>query len=183
MKKYFVIFVALFTSCVIPINASKYGKGGENASQYVCGQVPELRDDIKSAEATAEDSLLTDRMLAFGQMQFAKAGANFWQEKITKEQYQYIIDSTANVLQDVQNSWIYGATVNDSLRKESKYKYNWAKVYTVTIKMNSGVIKSVRVLMDNDGETPRMTEKQFERELRGYSERIMQAQRDINTYY
>lgn len=183
MKKYFVVFVTFFTIGLSQAHAGNYGKGGENAAQYVREQIPELRYDIESVEATAEDSLLTDRMLALGQVQFAKAGTNFWQDKITKEQYQYIVDSTANALQDVQDSWIYGAVVNDSLRRVNKYRYNWAKVYTVTVKMKSGVTKTVRVLMDKDGETPRMTEKQFEQRLRGYSDRIIEAQRDINTNY
>lgn len=179
MKKICIALIVLFLIGCGQVTISKYGQGGKNAAQYVREQVSENREDIESLEATAEDSLLTDRMLSFGQVQFAKAGADFWQDKISREQYQHIIDSTAQALQDVQNSWLYGIVVNDSLRKLKKYEYNWAKVYTVTIKMKSGVEMEVRILMDNDGITPRMTEKQFGQELQEYTDKMIEAQRDI----
>lgn len=179
MKKIFITLIVLSVIGCGQIIVSKYGQGGKNAVQYVREQVPELREDIESLEATAEDSLLTDRMLSFGKVQFAKAGADFWQDEISREQYQNILDSTSQVLQDVQNSWIYGIVVNDSLRRLKKYEYNWAKVYTVTIKMKSGVEKKVRILMDNDGITPRMTEKQFSIKLQEYTDKMIEAQRDI----
>lgn len=179
MKKTCIALIVIILIGCGQVTISKYGQGGINAAQYVREQASENREDIESLETTSEDSLLTDRMLSFGQVQFAKSGADFWQDKISRDQYQQIIDSTAQALQDVQNSWLYGIVVNDSLRKLKKYEYNWAKVYTVTIKMKSGVENEVRILMDNDGITPRMTEKQFSQELQEYTDKIIEAQRDI----
>ena len=180
MKKILISLLVLsLFGCSRVSSLNNYGQGGKNASQYVLQQVPELSEYIESVAATKEDSLLTDRMLAFGQVQFAKAGTDYWQDKICRKQYQHIIDSTAQALQDVQNSWIYGDIVNDSLKTLTKYINNWAKVYTVTVKMKSGVEKMVRVLMDGDGITPRMTEQQFSTKLDDYSNRILEAQRDI----
>lgn len=179
MKKFLVTLITLSLIGCGQVGVNKFGQGGKNAAQYVHEQVPNLKEDIESMETTAEDSLLTDRMLSLGQLQFAQAGADFWQDKINREQYQDIIDNTSQALQDVQNSWLYGVVVNDSLRKLEKYEYNWAKVYTVTIHMKSGVKKDVRVLMDQDGTTPRMTEDQFGMELHEYTDKILEAQRDI----
>lgn len=179
MKKFLITLITLSLIGCNQMSVNKYGQGGKNAAQYLREQVSNLDEDIESIETTAEDSLLTDRMLSFGQVQFAKAGADFWQDRINREQYQDIIDNTSQALQDVQNSWLYGIVVNDSLRKLSKYEYNWAKVYTVTIRMKSGVEKEVRVLMDQDGITPRMTEKQFGEELQEYTDKMVEAQRDI----
>ena len=179
MKKFLVTFITLSLIGCNQVSDNKYDQGGKNAAQFVREQVSNLEEGIESIETTAEDSLLTDRMLSLGQVQFAKAGADFWQDRINREQYQNIIDNTSQALQDVQNSWLYGIVVNDSLRKLAKYEDNWAKVYTVTIQMKSGEKKEVRVLMDQDGITPRMTENQFGKELQEYTDKILEAQRDI----
>lgn len=182
MKKVSSILIVLTLIGCGQVTISKYGQGGKNAAQYVREQMPELRDDIESLETTGEDSLLTDRMLSYGRVQFSQARVDFSEDNINREQYQQIIDSTANVLRDVRNSWIYGIVVNDSLRKLKQYEDNWAKVYTVTVKMKSGVEKEFRILMDNDGITPRMTQKEFGQKLQEYSDMIIEAQRDIYRY-
>lgn len=179
MKKFFITLLTVALTGCDQVSVNKFGRGGKNASQYVREQISNPKEDIVSIEATAEDSLLTDRLLSFGQVQFAKAGADFWQDIINRKQYQDIIDNTSQALKDVQNSWLYGIVVNDSLRKLAKYEDNWAKVYTVTIQMKSGEKKEVRVLMDQDGITPRMTENQFGKELQEYTDKILEAQRDI----
>jgi hypothetical protein len=178
MKKSIIVAIAVMLMGCGQIS-SKFGQGGKNAAQFVKEQVPQLKEDIESFETIAEDSLLTDRMLSLGSVQQARTNAEFWEGKISRDQYQQFIDSTSNVLQDVQYSWQFSNVVNDSLKKLTKYQYNWAKVYTVRVKMKSGVEKDVRVLMDQDGITPRMTEKQFGEELQEYTDKMIQAQRDI----
>lgn len=157
----------------------EWGQGGVNACQFVQEQVPELREDIESIKIIEEDSLLGDLMLSWGQASFVKAGRDFWQGNINKVEYQHIIDSTCQVLQDVQNSWSFGNVVNDSLKQLTKYDGCWRKVYKVLVTMNSGVSKSPRVLMDTDGITPRMLEKDFEHQLQQYADDIEQAKRDV----
>ena len=178
MKKIYVTLIVLSMIGCSQAN-NQYGQGGKNAIQYIREFSPELKENIVSIDVTKEDSLLTDRTLAFGQVQFVKAGADYWQDLISRKQYQHIIDSTTQAIQDVQNSWQYGNVVNDSLRTLSKYKYNWAKVYTITFRMKSGYEESVRVLMDKDGITPRMTEIDFDDKLQQYTDQVIKAQRDI----
>ena len=179
MKKDFLVLFALLLTACNQTSSNEFGQGGQNAAQFVREQIPEIRDDIETIKTTKEDSLMTDRIVSFGQIQFAKAGSDYWEDKISREQYQSIIDSSANVLQDIQYSWQFSNVINDSLKQLSKYNNNWAKVYTVTVKMKSGIEKEVRILMDNDGITPRMTEKQFEDEIQDYAKKMSQAQKDI----
>lgn len=179
MKGNLMLFMLCITACnQMPSNG--FGQGGKNAAQFVREQTQELKSEIESIETTFEDSLLTDRIVSFGQIQFAKAGTDYWEDKITSEQYQNIIDSSANVIQDIQYSWQFSNVINDSLKLLSKYSDNWAKVYTVTVTIKSGIKKDIRILMDKDGITPRMTEKQFEDELQDYAMKMIQAQKDIH---
>ena len=104
MKGNLMLFMLCITACnQMPSNG--FGQGGKNAAQFVREQTQELKSEIESIETTFEDSLLTDRIVSFGQIQFAKAGTDYWEDKITSEQYQNIIDSSANVIQDIQYSW------------------------------------------------------------------------------
>ncbi|MBR2237528.1 MAG: hypothetical protein IJ887_06595 [Prevotella sp.] len=179
MKKFTITLITLALICCNQVRVNNFGQGGKNAAQYILDQLSDEKEFIESIEVTAEDSLLTDRMLSFGQVQFAIAGADYWQDIINREQYQYIIDSTSQVLQDVQDSWHYSIAVKDSLKKLEKYKDNWAKVYTVKILLKNGYETKIRILMDQDGTTPRMTEDQFNMELKEYTDKISAAQRDI----
>lgn len=178
MRKYsFIVLALFFFGCVQAVN--KYGQGGENALQFVRALALEMQEDVISAEIVNEETLLTDRMLSLGQAQFATASSNYAQGKISRAQYQYLVDSTSLALQDVRNSWQKSNAVNDSLKTLVKYKYNWAKVYTLNVKLGNGETGDIRVLMDKDGITPLMTELQFEDQLQKYSERIIQAQKAI----
>jgi hypothetical protein len=54
----------------------------------------------------------------------------------------------------------------------------WRKVYKVLVTMKSGDTKEPRVLMDNDGITPKMLEMDFGKQLEEYEREIMQANED-----
>ena len=149
--------------------------GGEHACQYVREQVPELREDIECVEVTGTDSLLGDAMLSFGRAEFGRAVLSFSSGEMTRTQYKSFLDSAANVLQDVQNSWQFGDVVNDSLRQLEKYTSVWRTVYKVCVTMKSGQTKNVRVLMDNDGTTPRCLEGAFGDILIEYQRKILSA--------
>ena len=177
-KKVFIGLVGLMGLIGCVDGGMKYGRGGENAIQFVKEQVPELRDDIASVEVIEEDSLLSDVALANDAVRFAMAGADFWQGTISSEEYQRIIDERERLLYDIENSWRYPLVVNDSLKKLGKLENQWRKVYKVLVTMKSGDTKNPRVLMDGDGITPRMMEVDFERLLEEYHREIMQANED-----
>ena len=63
--------------------------------------------------------------------------------------------------------------VNDSLHQQPKYDYQWRKVYKVQVTMKSGDTKTPRVLMDQDGITPRCLEKEFEKTLQEHIGNVM----------
>lgn len=177
-KKVFIGLVGLMGLIGCVDGGMKYGKGGENAIQFVKEQVPGLRDDIASVEVIEEDSLLSDIALVHNAVIFAKAGADFWQGTISREDYQRIIDEREHLLNDIEYSWRFPLVVNDSLKKLSKFDGMWRKVYKVLVTMKSGDTKNPRVLMDVDGITPRMMEVDFGRQLEEYNREIMQANED-----
>ena len=141
-------------------------------------QVPGLRDDIAKVEVIREDSLLSDIALTFSRGSFAKAGVDFWEGNISPDEYQKIIDERAQLLRDIQDSWQFPLVVNDSMKTLSKFDGMWRKVYKVLVTMKSGDTKEPRVLMDNDGITPRMLEMDFGKQLEEYEREIMQANED-----
>lgn len=142
MRKFLFFALLMVVSCM-----GKYGKGGDNAAQFVREQVVGNPDNIASIETILEDSLLGDAFLSF---------------------YQTPADERLKILQDVLDSWLFGIVVNDSLKTLKKYDGVWRKVYTVRVTMKSGVKNDVRVLMDGDGATPRMLERDFDALLHDY---------------
>ena len=171
--------VAMAVSCDQVNN--KYGQGGRNAAQYVKEQVPGLREDIASVEIVEVDTLLSDIALSFSRGSFAKAGADFWEGNISRDEYQKMIEDRAQVLQDIQYSWQFSLVVNDSLKKLSKYDSMWRRVYKVLVTMKSGDTREPRVLMEQDGITPRMLERDFGKQLEEYEHDILQANEDCLT--
>ena len=179
MKKAIIFFVVMtLLSCNDSV-VSKYGKGGQNAVQYLRERTLDVASEIESIEVTGVDTLLSDVLLTFGSVEFARAGADFWDDKISKEDYQENIDIFSQTVTDITNSWMYPMVVNDSLRKLSKYDGAWRVVFEITTTMKSTSTKTTRVLMDNDGITPRMTEKEFTLNMNEWTEKIVEAQRDL----
>ncbi len=175
MKKTFFMTMVLLTTIACDNVSVKYGQGGKHACQFVREQVPELREDIESIEVISEDSLLSDFILFFEERKFMNEKLKFMKEEISKDEFKQIIDDRAKIISDVEDSWLYSTVVNDSLRKLDKYKGVWRKVYNVRLTMKSGVTKESRVLMDNDGVTPRMMEGKFGENIQKYQDEILEA--------
>ena len=102
--------MAMAVSCDQMIN--KYGRGGDNACQYVKEQVPGLREDIASVEVIGEDSLLSDIGLIFGSTMLAKSSAEFQEGTLSKDKFKAIIDSLAHDATDVEYSWRFSNVIN-----------------------------------------------------------------------
>lgn len=187
MKK--ILIFALAAVMVVGCSAGKQGgqaaetdKGAENACQFVKEQVPELREDIESVEVIETDTLLSDIILSFERIRFAEATTKFIDEEISRNEFEKIIQDRELILKDIGYSWDFGIVVNDSLRKLEKYESCWRKVYKVKVTMKSGTTREPRVLMDNDGITPRMLETKFGRELEEYYEDIERARNYLRMY-
>lgn len=181
MKKYLVIaFLLVLTGC--NQTQMKYGQGGKNACQFVKEQVPGLRDDIQDVEVIAEDSLLCDLGMTFGDLTLSKQGAAFLKGEISKEELRATIDSVAKAATDVEYSWRFSNVVNDSLKQLSKYDGMWRKVYTIKVTMKSGTTKEPRVLMDTDGKTPRMMERDMEKAIEEHTKHILEVQEYLWVY-
>lgn len=155
--------------------SNDYGLGGRNACQFIHEQVPELCEDIESVEIAEEDSLLSDAILAFDQARIIEAGTAYLNGEMSREDYQEMVDYYFLVAKDISNSWQFGIVVNDSLHQLSKYESCWRKVYKVKVTMKSGATRDSRVLMENDGTTPRMTEQQFSQQLLEYTKMLLKA--------
>lgn len=170
MKKVILMLLVAMTAC--NTEQMKYGQGGRNACQFVKEQVPELREDITSVEVIEEDSLLSDIGLSFELNRLLKAEGDFYEGKITDSQFEDVISDYAKMANDVEYSWRFSNSINDSLRSIKKYEYMWRKVYTIRVTMKSGSTKEPRVLMDQDGITPRCMEKEFEKDLKDYVDKM-----------
>lgn len=184
MKKIFIAaLVALMAvSCNNGENKNTVDKGAENACQFVKEQIPELREDIASIEVIDVDTLLCDEMLSFTQIEFAKTITDFLNDSISKKEFKEIIELRELVMKDIGNSWEFGIVVNDSLRRLEKYDGCWRKVYKVKVTTKSGTTREPRVLMDRDGETPRMLEMKFGKLFNEYGDEIDRASEYLRMY-
>lgn len=181
MKKYSLVAI-LFILIGCSQTPSKYGLGGRNACQFIKEQVQECHDDIQDIEVVAEDSLLCDLGMTFGDITLSKQGSAFLNGEISKEELSATIDSIAMAATDVENSWRFSNIVNDSLKMLSKYDGIWRKVYTIRINMKSGTTKDFRVLMDTDGITPRMIERDMEKAIEEHTKHILEVQTYLLEY-
>ena len=174
MKKYLAIAILIvLTGC--NQTQMKYGQGGKNACLFVKEQVPELREDISSVEVIGEDSMICDIGLMFGFNRVHEAEMMYYDSKITRSELDQILDSMNLELTFVENSWKYGTPETYG----NKFDGQWRKVYTVRVTMKSGVTKEPRVLMEQDGITPRMIEREFEKKLQNYASELMDVHRRL----
>lgn len=150
-----------------------YGQGGNNACEYVREKSDLDREDIASVDVVGEDSLLGDSWLANDAYMFANATLKYLQGMMSVDDYASIVDERLTLLHDVAGSWDYGRLVNDSLRCLPKYDNVWRRVYVVRVTMKSQTSRDIRVLMENDGVRPRMTEEELIGELDRYNGEIM----------
>lgn len=180
MRKVIVILLVggLLAGCV----RMKYGQGGVNAVQYVKEQVPELRGDIDKVEVVGEDSVLSDYGLIFGKTELARASAEYLEGGISKGEFEHLIDSLEHDASDVDDSWRWGENVNDSLKKIARYDGMWRKVYQVRVTFKSGDTREPRVLMDQDGVTPRMMERDMEEVIKDFINKVFDA-RELMVFY
>ena len=157
----------LLTLALVACNStsSKYGLGGKNAVQFIKEQASGAAQNAESIEVTGEDSLLCDIGLTFGVKDVYKALEKYNNGEISLKEARAVRDSVMHDGADVEDTWKFGSVVTDSLRHLSRYEGQWRKVYTVTIKMKSQTTDEVRVLMEEDGITPRYTDKQFSARL------------------
>lgn len=164
-------FMLLLVSC----GQSGFGMGGSNAEQFIRENAVMLRDDIASVETIREDSVLGDIGIGFQTMELLKAGTNYLQGNITRDDYTQTINEGTLLMKDIQDCWDSPTSVGDSLRRSGKYDGMWRKAYTVEVTMKSSVKKTHIVLMDTDGITPRMTEREFASGLDKFSREIARA--------
>lgn len=174
MKKYLAIAILIvLTGC--NQTQMKYGQGGKNACLFVKEQVPELREDISSVEVIGEDSMICDIGLMFGFNRVHEAEMMYYDSKITRSELDQVLDSMNLELTFVENSWKDGTPETYG----NKFDGQWRKVYTVRVTMKSGVTKEPRVLMEQDGITPRMIEREFEKKLQNYASELMDVHRRL----
>lgn len=175
MRKGLLLFVILVGLSACHTEQSKYGIGGRNACQFVKEQVPGLREDISNIEVIGEDSMICDIGLGFGFDRVYEAEKLYYVDKMSRQELDRVLDSMNLELTFVENSWKYGTPKTYG----NKFDGQWRKVYTVRVTMKSGVIKEPRVLMDQDGTTPRMMEKDFEMKLQKYADDLMNVHRRL----
>ena len=176
MKRIVSITIALM---MVSCNNSNFGRGGDNAEQFVREKAVLVRDDIASVETVREDSVLGDIGIGFQTMQLLKAGTNYLQDNITRDEYAQIINEATLLIKDIQDCWDNPSVAGDSLRSLGKYSGMWRKAYTVEVTMKSSVKKTHVVLMDKDGTTPRMTERDFASRLDDFSRDISRASNNL----
>lgn len=171
--KFILPLVLAFTACMA--EGQKFGQGGNNAAQFVRENYPSVAENAKSIRAVQRDSVLSAQRLINDMARFAIAKNDFLQGKISKKQYNEIVDERILNIHDVEMSWNCGISVNDSLKKLNKYEYGWYVVYTVEAEMKSGVKQQYRVLMQRDGIKPSMTDDQVKYQINKCAEDVMQA--------
>jgi hypothetical protein len=173
MKK--VLLITIMMMMLVSCNQSKFGKGGQNAEQFVREKAVLVREDIATIKTIREYSILSDIGIGFEVNRLLEAGTNYLQGNITRDDYTQTINEATLLMKDIQDCWENPEVVGDSLRRIGKYDGMWRKVYTVEVTMKSSVTTTHSVLMDKDGTTPRLTGNDFAKILNEFSREIARA--------
>lgn len=166
-----LLLLALSAIVIVACNTeqNKYGLGGRNACQFVKEQVPELREEIEKIEVIEEDSIICDIGLVRGMQRLNQVESLYYQNRVTRKDLEFVADSLNLELTFVENCWKSGVPKTYG----NKFDGQWRKVYTIRVTMKSGVTKEPRVLMEQNGITPRMLESDFEKWLQNYASDLM----------
>ena len=173
------IFLTVITAVTV-VACNPRDIGAEHAIEFVREQVPELVSDIESIEVIGTDTLLGLTPLVYAEPTTIQKNTEYLKGELSGKDFKAYLDSMNNVFQDISFSWEFGIVTNDSLMTLSKYEKHWRKVYKVCVTMKSGIKKYPRVLMDHDGITPEMLEKNVERESERLGSSITQGYLDLN---
>ena len=175
-KKHKAILAAavLLAACDKP-DTPYYGKGGENAAQYIREQYPSIAHNARSVRAVARDTVLSVTRLSLDMARFAICKADFTAGKISARRYQEMLEEKMQEINDVRLSWDLGGDSNDSLMRLEKYRHGWQVAYTVEAKMKGGLKMTFRVLMENNGTTPYMTGDKVDKEIHRYADEAGKA--------
>ena len=156
MKK--MVMVATISAMMVACNVdTKFGYGGSMAEKYVKEEVLRGHDDVKSVEVVKEDSLLCDVGLMFERKNAWRKKNDYFEGLISKDELKSYLDSCMDELSAISDSWKFGKKPDNMERYEGKMR----RVYTVKVTTVYGKVREIRVLMDNDGVTPRTTEEEF----------------------
>ncbi len=156
-----VIIMTLFVCCG-KNQGNKYGRGGTNACQFAIEKAGIQSEIIKSVDITYVDSLLTDDVL--DEKKLKEKSYACYEKKISEKEFDKIKQEEETKMRDLFLSWKFKEK-NDSLKKLAKYQGALKLVYTVTITTKSTAQQNYRVLMNEDGITPLMTEKEFKEKM------------------
>ncbi len=155
MKK-IILTLAVLLTIACSGEQSKYGQGGENAVKYAKESTFNGLSGVKDVQITAVDSVLTDDML--DEADFVKKTEGIVNGSVTEEEIHMMVDSVSTISRDIYLTWV-GDHRKDSIRE--KYAGHWHMLYSVTATLESGAKKTVGVVMDSDGVTPIMTDKEY----------------------
>ena len=153
MKK--VTFIMIMLLAVVSCS-SKFGKGGENAAQYVREQLSDTKN-IKSIEAKEEvDFYVLNRFACERRLDSLELGV------VT------IDDETYNKTVDIADEIREGIGSNDSTKAPGEMR----KMYIVTITYKSTKQDVRQVIMKRDGITPFMTLEEYEDHITPLKEKL-----------
>lgn len=177
-KSFTLALTFVIASMLISCSSITQSQGQKNAIEYVRGIATTnplySSDVVEDITAIENDSLAGTTSLNFYSIEYNKALTQYYKNEISKDSARKVIDRNADEITKIQTSWQYNGLVDDKDWKAKNLSL-YRKVYKVTIKWKSGKTQDVRVLMDNDGITPRATERDVEIELRKATEDILRA--------
>ena len=160
----------MVASCNISLTPKD--EGIKNAEQFVKEQYNLNMENIESIVGEEQDSLLGLTHLSFANLEMAKASNAYWKGAMSKKDFKHVSDSLYNLLVDANYDWRFNGAGMDSIKSQYKYRNCKRRVIKVVITYKSGTSDTKRILMENDGITPNITED-------AYGQQLLDWQRDF----
>lgn len=146
--------------------------GSDNALKFVIYEFK--AEDADSTHVQIDEHVLSDDMIARKDSALMEMYISFCKGKMELDEFESEANELADILEDVNNS-IDRTADTESL--EDKYN-DWRRVYKVSI-WKSKKKRTFRVVMEDDGNTPRCLDTEYKNDLGKYEHSLQRYWREI----
>lgn len=150
-----LLFVTIIAFAFLSCDKLSLSEAQRNAKQYTVEKINESLaisiNDVSSIEVSeVPDTIISDLPITYKQLELSQAYLKYVKGEISVNSLLSILEDAAQVTSDVRK--VAQSEINNAFREY--YSSYLLESYHVSIKMKSGQVRDVSVIMDRDGITP-----------------------------
>lgn len=150
-----ILFVAIISFAFLSCDKLTLSEAQRNAKQYTIEKINESMEisinDVSSIDVSEfPDTIISDVPITYKKLKISQAYLKYAKGEIPVDSLMPILEDAAQLTDDVRN--VAQSEINNTFKEY--YSSYLLESYHVSIKMKSGQVRDVSVIMDRDGITP-----------------------------